>query len=131
MGFVQLHSINLKDRWCMLRMYFDEEGSDAGLGPEACAAFLDYAFSNFPMRKIYADLFEDNLVWLGAAIMSCMVEEGRFKEHSWFSGSYRDLLRYALYDDTWKSERERVAHILDVGHEASRWIGGVQQPEGR
>jgi RimJ/RimL family protein N-acetyltransferase len=117
-GFVQAYNVNLKDRWALIRFFFEAQYQDDGSCPEACLAFLDYLFQGVRLRKVYFDLFEGTEKPLGSAILAALVEEGRFREHAWRSGRYWDMARYSLYREVWLEVRERASIILNVQQDA-------------
>lgn len=128
-GFLQAYNINPTDGWCIMRVYFAAEYRGQTTGQEACLAFLDYLFGNFALRKIYIDMHQFNEGLLGSALEGALSEEGRFREHTWYDDRYWDVVRFALYRDTWVELRERIHFMLGVGAEAADLL--AEQEEGR
>lgn len=63
------------------------------------------------------------------------VEEGRFKQHTWFGDRYWDVIRLAMYREDWYRFRERTHFLLGVAEEASEILeeragrgDGAQRP---
>ncbi|MCI0849645.1 MAG: GNAT family N-acetyltransferase, partial [Chloroflexi bacterium] len=121
-GFLQAYNWNLKDGWCFFQVHFEREQRGNDSCAEAGVALLDYVFRNFDVRKIYMDVYDLNREVLGRALTQAFVEEGRFGEHTWHQGQYRDLVRVALYREEWPTVRGRVNFVLDVQAEASELL---------
>ena len=121
-GFLQAYNFNLKDGWCFFQVHFEREQRGNDSCAEAGVALLDYVFRNFDVRKIYMDVYDLNREVLGRALTQAFVEEGRFGEHTWHQGQYRDLVRVALYREEWPTVRGRVNFVLDVQAEASELL---------
>lgn len=66
-------------------------------GAEGSMLFVDYLFSYFPFRKIYAEVYEYNDDSLHNVTKGGWREEGRLKKHRWYSDDYKDMLIFALY----------------------------------
>jgi hypothetical protein len=79
---------------------------------------LDLLFKYFPIRKIYADVFEYNeesydlLVSHGG-----FREEARLPNHIWYESRYWALIKLALYREDYYEWRERTNRILQVQHD--------------
>ncbi len=115
LGLLQAHSINPRDGWCSICLYLDPLHREWHIGAEALIGFLDFLLGRLPLRKIYLDLFEPNLAWLGELFLSGLAKEGRQREHAWHKDRYWDLLRLALFREDWPDLRRKVALNLDVG----------------
>ena len=74
-------------------------------GLEAFGLLIDYAFEVFPLRKIYAEVFDFNLSQFSSLIdRRLFVEEGRLRQHEFMRGAYHDMVYLALYKETWLTE---------------------------
>ncbi len=88
-------------------------GISGGSALEASELFIDYLFHAFPLRKVYADALELNLVNFRSVIGSPFAEEGRLRSHQYVEGDYRDLVLLALYRQAW-NERD-ATHLHEHG----------------
>jgi RimJ/RimL family protein N-acetyltransferase len=62
-----------------------------GCGSEAAALLLGYAFSIWPLRKVYFEVPEYNMPSLASAIGGPLLEEGVLAEHVFHGGRYWDM----------------------------------------
>jgi len=83
-----------------------------GLG---MALFLQYVFTCWNFRKLYAEFPEFNLPLFESALRRgyCQLE-GRLREHVYFGRRYWDLLTVAVYRDVWDtiSARQGLRSII-------------------
>jgi RimJ/RimL family protein N-acetyltransferase len=120
-GFMQAYNLNAGEGWTFSLGYIQPRYR-RGHGAEAYAWFLDYLFGNFPLRKVYADVYEFNMASMKPLITGGFVEEGCFKEHAWFRDRFWDVFRLAMYRDAWNEFRDRthlligVARAVDESH---------------
>ena len=85
-------------------------------GLEAQIAFLiavgevfTYAFTSFPLRKLYLEVLSTNLHHFRSATKTLFREEGCRLKHRYVNGDYVDLHTFALYSDEWMAHRENSA----------------------
>lgn len=90
-GVIYTYKTDLNDRYTYLYMYLAPEYTAQGIGPEAGALFVDYLFSYFGFRKIYAEIFGHNQSSIKAALRNGFTEEGCLRDHRWFGDRYWDL----------------------------------------
>jgi RimJ/RimL family protein N-acetyltransferase len=127
-GFVQAYNLNLAEGWCFALVYVTKKFR-RGHGAEAYAFLIDYLFRTFPLRKVYVDVYEFNDYPIKGLLGAGMVEEGRFREHTWFNDQYWDVFRYAFYRDAWYRYRDRTNLILGVSAELSESVEDGAQPQ--
>lgn len=72
-----------------------------GWAIEGIELFISYMFRVFPLRKLYAEIFEPNLAQLPSLERFGFWVEGRLKEHEYHDGRYRDQLIYSLRKEDW------------------------------
>jgi RimJ/RimL family protein N-acetyltransferase len=117
-GFVQAYSFNPQHGWCFARSYTRQDARSPGQVSEPYLLFFDYMFNTHPLRKIYSDSYAWSPIDDGPLAAAGFREEGRLHEHTWFRGSYWDLVRLALYRDEWLTEgRQRLATLVSVAEE--------------
>jgi RimJ/RimL family protein N-acetyltransferase len=90
-GMAYSYNTNLIDRYTHLCVYLSPEHTAHGIGPEAGVLFVDYLFSYFGFRKVYAEIFGYNQPSIKAALSNGFAEEGRLSDHRWFGNRYWDL----------------------------------------
>ena len=105
-GFVQAYGLNLHEGWCYSLAYTSPEYR-RGFGAEATAGLLEYLFSEFPLRKVYADVLEFDMDTIKPLLGAGFVEEGRFREHVWHGEQYWDMYRFAIYREAWQKFQAR------------------------
>lgn len=112
-GFLQAYGINLVDGWCFLAAYFAPKYRRQRYGSEAFVPFVDHLFRHFNLRKIYMEFQEFNMGFFDVALKTgAFVEEGRFRQHTWHENRYWDMIRVALYRDSWEEVREWAQAVL-------------------
>jgi RimJ/RimL family protein N-acetyltransferase len=90
-GMTYNYNPNFIDRFTYLCIYLAPQYTGKGLGPEAGTLFVNYLFSYFGFRKIYAEVFEYNRPSVKATLANSFTEEGCLHEHRWFGDRYWDL----------------------------------------
>lgn len=118
-GFVQAYNLNLEAGWCFATVYMTQDYRQSNRSTEAYICLLDFVFRRFGLRKVYVDVYEFGLDSMKLLMTGGFVEEGRFREHSWFDGRYWDVVRLAVYRDGWTEGRRKVGFLLGVGQEAA------------
>lgn len=104
-GFVYNYDTSIIDGYTFLTMFVAPDLHSRGLGTAAGALFIDYLMSYFPLRKVYADIYEFNTHSLAFVKAHNFAEEGHFPSHRFFGGEYHGLYRFALYRDCWYQNR--------------------------
>ncbi len=83
-----------------------------GLGIVASALFIDYLFDTWPLRKVYLELPEFNLVKFKNGLGKYFFEEGRLKDHFYAYGKYWDYLTFAIYKRDYK-DNVKIRSVID------------------
>ncbi len=94
-GECQVHTIDDYSLNCHLGISIRRDRWGNGYGTDAVRVLLDYAFTYLRMHKVCLEVLAHDQRAVRAYANAGFVEEGRFREHSWHRGSYRDLLRMA------------------------------------
>jgi ribosomal-protein-alanine N-acetyltransferase len=100
-GECGFHNFDDYARTCHLGISLRREKWGQGYGQDATRTMLDYAFTHLNVRKVYLEVLADDERALGAYRKAGFVEEGRFREHTWHDGMYRDVLRMAVLRSEW------------------------------
>jgi ribosomal-protein-alanine N-acetyltransferase len=78
-----------------LGYWLGEDFWGRGIMPEAVAAFTDFCFNNFPLRRVYAEPFANNPASARVLEKAGFVFEGRLKNNVIKDGKLLDSLLYA------------------------------------
>lgn len=119
-GFCQAYDMNLAEGWCSFLLYVVERYRARPHPAEAGLILLDILFKYFPVRKVYADVFEYNhhsydiLVNHGG-----FREEARLPNHIWYEDRYWAVIKLALYREDYYEGRKRMDRIVQPQHDAN------------
>lgn len=105
LGLVSLVSIDPLNRSAELHiMIGDRENQGRGLGTFAVHAMLKHGFYNMNLRRIELSVLEDNARARHLYEKCGFVQEGRKRQARYKSGSYVDMLLYALLETEYAPE---------------------------
>jgi ribosomal-protein-alanine N-acetyltransferase len=97
LGMVYTYEPDYLNGYAFLCSYIAPNHRGYLYGAEASLLFTDYIFTYYPFRKLYAEVYEYNTPSLNNVLKSGWKEEGRLKQHRWYSDGYKDMLIFALY----------------------------------
>jgi acyl carrier protein len=104
-GYAVCYAADIRSSRAYIGIQGSPELASRGLLIDAGRMLIDYLFTEFEFRKLYAEcpgfVFDSFLSALGRAF----IEEGRLRNHERFRGRWWDLHILALYRDTWVSSR--------------------------
>jgi RimJ/RimL family protein N-acetyltransferase len=118
-GFCQAYDMNLIEGWASFLLYVTREFRKEPQPAEAGLILLDLLFKYFPLREVYADVFEYNTDSHSLLTKHGFREEARLPEHIWYESRCWAIIKLALYREDYYEGRERIGTILDVQHEAN------------
>lgn len=101
-GFVYSYDTKSWDGHTFLAMFISSEFRGKEYGLEAGALFVRYLMDYFPLKKIYADIFEFNPISQSFVTEYGFIEEGFFPSHRYYQGKYWGMRRLALYRESWE-----------------------------
>lgn len=107
-GTIYSYGLNLVDGYVFITIYLPKEYQNKGYGTEAVALFLKFLFDSLPLNKCYTEIYGYNKLSLSPLRNFGFREEGRFKEHRFFSGARHDLIRFAIY----RADLERISALI-------------------
>lgn len=114
-GFVRTYNMNPVDGWAWVQAYLVP---DARKRPywagEAGMLFADYLFRMFPLRKLYAEVFEYNRGSMHLCERLGFEPCGRLPKHVWFDGALWDSVIWELPRESWVDIRKRFRFLLGV-----------------
>ncbi len=70
-----------------------------GYGSTALNLAIDHAFGGLGLRKLYAPIFADNKPSIRLVEKWGAVEEGRFRNHSYKNGTFKDIVIMVVYNN--------------------------------
>ncbi|QDZ13630.1 GNAT family N-acetyltransferase [Humibacter ginsenosidimutans] len=84
------------------------EARGKGIGTDAIAQLVEFAFVRCNLRRVHLEVIESNAGAIRAYEKAGFVLEGRQREHAWVRGRYEDILRMGLLRSEWESAREEA-----------------------
>jgi RimJ/RimL family protein N-acetyltransferase len=120
-GLVAAYGADQRNGHCYASTIVDRSFQRTGLGLEALYLLLDHLFISFPLRKVYFETIELHLGSWRSAATSFLELEGRFREHEYIAGAYRDRLVFSLRREQWPEIR--AAYLSPVSR-ARDDVGG-------
>lgn len=119
LGLIACFGVDWRNGHGHLAFVFSDEARSRGEAADAVARFIDYAFTVFPLRKLYGEVLEFNLGTFRSSIGRCAEVEGRKRLHDWHDGRYWDQLILAVYREAWHEYRKGAgARSLSEGRRA-------------
>ncbi len=109
-GMVYAYRADYLNNHAFLCTYLDSAYRGCLYGAEAAILFIDYLFSYFSFRKLYAEIYEYNVDSMSNSLKAGFIEEGRLKKHRWYRNKYNDMYILALYQ---RDFYKRFQRILD------------------
>ena len=102
-GLVAITSANFRDGFAYVSALGIPEAQGSGLVAEGVFLGVHYAFSTWPLRKIYLEATEDSFQAFSSGHGKLFREEGRLREHAWSNGAYIDLVYMGILRSEWQS----------------------------
>jgi RimJ/RimL family protein N-acetyltransferase len=96
-GHVVAYDADLRNRHVKFGQIMTIDRQATGQGIEAGLLFCDYLFKTWDFRKLYFEVPEYNLEWIVNKVGPLFKEEGRLKQHLYFSRRNWDSVILALY----------------------------------
>ena len=92
--------------------FVDESHRNYLYGAEASLLFVDYLFTYFTFRKLYAEVYEHNLDSINNLRKGQWVQEGCLKKHIWRLGEYKNMLIFALYKEHFYKRYSKLLQMI-------------------
>lgn len=90
-GYVHNYDFSLQNGNCKIVVYIDAAYRSTGLGGYCAIKFMDYLFSEYPIRKIYVMIYAYNSDSLDSNLKAGFIEEGILKKYRYYNGMFYDL----------------------------------------
>ena len=72
-----------------------------GIGTEAMAQMLEFAFVRGNLRRVHLEVIASNAPAIRSYEKAGFVVEGRQREHAWVRGQYEDIVRMGILRSEW------------------------------
>ena len=103
-GYVHDYDFSLKDGRCKLVVCIEEKYREFGIGAIAAILFMKKLFDDYPIRKIYLDIYDYNKESLGSNLKAEFKEEGCIKNYRYHNGKFYDLHILSMDRKTFEKE---------------------------
>jgi RimJ/RimL family protein N-acetyltransferase/acyl carrier protein len=107
-GLVSCFGADFRNRHAHLGVVGDPAWHNSGLLIAGAWRFIGYLFSEFDLRKLYAEVLESNFEHLATGAGRLFEVEGRLSRHEYIEGDYQDLFVLALDRDRWREQEHRI-----------------------
>ncbi len=107
-GLVSCLDANFQHRHAHFSVVAAPDQRNTGLGLEAMGMLFSYVFSQFDLRKLYAECLASNFCQFENGAHRIFEVEGCLKQHEYLCGRYEDLYVLAVYRDTWRHHHGRL-----------------------
>ena len=95
-GSISLFHIDPLSRRAELGIFLGPDARGQGLGRDAIAVLLRYAFEHRGLHRVTLEVLADNEPAVRCYLASGFVEEGRLRDDAWVDGRFADMLRMAV-----------------------------------
>lgn len=101
-GIAGLYGIAWQARYAEFRIFLgDKSAWNGGLGTEAAALMVDYAFDRLNLNKVWLGVNEENKGAIKSYEKAGFAHEGRLRQEVYRNGRYYDALRMSLLRADW------------------------------
>ena len=108
LGLVVASSPDLRNRFAYLSVMADPRTHGTGLAMHGAALFVNYVFSVFDLRKLYAESLDPSFRRFKSGLGRYFHQEGCLRGHEYLDGEYVDMHLLAMYREDWRVIRESV-----------------------
>lgn len=102
-GYVHNYDFSLIDGHCKLSVYIDEKYRKTGIGGFVAVNFLNYLFTEYPLRKVYSTVYDYNHESLTSNLAAGFIEEGIIKEYRYHDGKYYSVHCLSMRRDSFNN----------------------------
>ncbi len=102
LGLVSLFNADMRNGHAHLALSSFDATRPSPLVMMGCGLFIEYAFSCWPLNKLYLDVADYNLEQFSSGVGRLFEAEGRLKDHHYLDGRYWDHHILAISKDRWQ-----------------------------
>lgn len=114
-GLMAITSPNFRDGYAYVSALGSSEAQGSGLVVEGVILGFNYAFTTWPFRKLYMEATDASYSAFKSGLDRFFSEEGRLRKHSFWNGSFVDLVILAVYRETWARHAPVLLKRLGAG----------------
>lgn len=103
-GMASLMKIDQKNKNCEVGVYVSSDAQKKGFAREALGLLLGFAFGEWNMRKVYAQILDFNVPSQRLFQSLGFVLEGTLKDDVFTNNQFRSTLLFALHADVYSQE---------------------------
>jgi RimJ/RimL family protein N-acetyltransferase len=111
-GLVAITSPDFRNGFAYVSALGLPETQGSGLVAESAFVAFHYAFTTWPLRKVYMEATEDSFRAFETGLGDFFREEGRLVDHVFWNGRYVDMVILAVYRETWSRLAPRMVRLL-------------------
>ncbi|MDQ0350240.1 UDP-4-amino-4,6-dideoxy-N-acetyl-beta-L-altrosamine N-acetyltransferase [Alkalibacillus filiformis] len=112
LGLIQFTHIHEDFKRCHWGFYVGESDAPKGTGTVLGLLALDYIFTDYQIKKVCAEVIEENVRSFHFHKKLGFIEEGRFKKHIMKNGVPMDVTPMALFYENWQEVRLQLLEEL-------------------
>src|SRR5262249_10132473 len=112
LGYVQAFDAAERHGWCHFAVMLDPSLARSGWAFEGMPLFVNYVFTVWPMRKLYAVVLESNYDQFASGCGDWFTTEGRLAEHEFYDGRFWDLIFLTVRREDWEPEGPKLVAKL-------------------
>lgn len=109
-GFIYSYNYNVYNEYLYVAIFIQGESRNTVFGAEAGAAFFEYLFKHYPIRKVYCTVYDYNKNSIKFLKNAGFNTEGVLKKHRYFNGNYHNMNIMSLYRDDLYKILERLKY---------------------
>jgi RimJ/RimL family protein N-acetyltransferase len=107
-GLVSCFGADFRNRHAHIGVLGDPGWKKSGVLVAGAWQFIGYLFSEFDLRKLYAEVLQSNFEQLATGTGRLFEIEGRLSSHEYVAGRYEDVFVLALDRDRWRRQHHRM-----------------------
>jgi acyl carrier protein len=107
-GLVSAFEADLRNGHAHVGVVSDPDWRSSGLALDGLVRLVSHLFSQFDLRKVYAEVLERNLARFRSGEGRLFSVEARFKEHEYIDGRREDLFVLAATRASWQGVHQRL-----------------------
>lgn len=101
-GYVHNYDFSMKDGRCKIVVFIEETYREFGIGAITAICFMKKLFEDYPLRKLYLDIYDYNKESLGSNLKAGFIEEGVIKKYRYHDGKFYDLHILSMDKETFE-----------------------------